>query len=968
MKPRVQLKTTCLKHAVVAMIAAGLLAGCGPKPDPMQSAKEALGKNDRTAALIHLRNALQQDPNLAEARFLLGKAQLETGQVAGAQKDLRLALELNYSPDEVIPPLAEAMLLSGEYKNVVDEFGQIEAKTPEVAADLPAPLAAAMQQLGVAATNGRDKSKTVVLTTPQARGALQTTVGQAYLALGNVKGAKAAFAAAIATTPDYAPAILGTAQLQAAANDISGASAAIDAALIKNPKFAEGWAFKGDLAAAHGELDGALVAYRKAAELKPDFLAVHSKLVTLLAGQGKADEASAQLEALKKMAPGHPQTLYLQALLAYQRKDFAAARDDLQRQLRAAPDDLQGLLLSGAVDYELGSYASAESHLAKFLNGVPKHMYARRLLVATHLRNGQSAKALEVLKPVLGMAGQDAPLLALAGAVFLVNGQLEEASKYFTRTVALDPKSSSGRLGLALSHLAAGNTNTAFGELERAAAESPGTMGDWLLIRSALARDEYDKALVAIDALDKKRPNTPLVSYLRGVVQLGKHDAAGAGKQFQAALAIDPAFFPAVASLARLDLANQQPEEAKKRFDAVLARDPKNVSALLAVAELRALNGGSPDEVASLIEKAIAADPNAVLPRLTLMGHWLRAKEVKKAVDAGQNALAALPDRREILQALGRAQFAAGDINQALATYNKLVQLDPNSPVPLLFVADAQLAGKQNEAALLTLRKALALQPDMIDAQRRVVMLEFDAGRMSRAVAMAREVQKQRPKEAIGYILEGDSFAYNKSFDEAVAAYRRGLKQAGTADLAMKLHAVLNAKGNAKEAEQFATLWTKEHPTDAKFRGYLAEYAMARSDYPAAAREYRLLLDLQPNNAGVLNNLAWASGQLQDPKAIEYAEKAKELASNQPEILPAILDTLGTLLVEKGDVGRGIEVLQEASKLAPAAPLIRLNLARALIKAGQKDAAKKELEEVAKMGGKFKSQADVEQLMKGLGT
>ena len=301
MKPRVQLKTTCLKHAVVAMIAAGLLAGCGPKPDPMQSAKEALGKNDRTAALIHLRNALQQDPNLAEARFLLGKAQLETGQVAGAQKDLRLALELNYSPDEVIPPLAEAMLLSGEYKNVVDEFGQIEAKTPEVAADLPAPLAAAMQQLGVAATNGRDKSKTVVLTTPQARGALQTTVGQAYLALGNVKGAKAAFAAAIATTPDYAPAILGTAQLQAAANDISGASAAIDAALIKNPKFAEGWAFKGDLAAAHGELDGALVAYRKAAELKPDFLAVHSKLVTLLAGQGKADEASAP-EALEAIA------------------------------------------------------------------------------------------------------------------------------------------------------------------------------------------------------------------------------------------------------------------------------------------------------------------------------------------------------------------------------------------------------------------------------------------------------------------------------------------------------------------------------------------------------------------------------------------------------------------------------------------------------------------------------------------
>jgi Tfp pilus assembly protein FimV len=63
---------------------------------------------------------------------------------------------------------------------------------------------------------------------------------------------------------------------------------------------------------------------------------------------------------------------------------------------------------------------------------------------------------------------------------------------------------------------------------------------------------------------------------------------------------------------------------------------------------------------------------------------------------------------------------------------------------------------------------------------------------------------------------------------------------------------------------------------------------------------------------------------------------------------------------------RGIELLQKASKLAPASPSIRLDLAKALIKAGHKDAAKKELEELAKLGDKFKSQADVAQLMQAL--
>ena len=211
------MKTSYSKHATaVAMIVAALLAGCGEKPESMlTSAKEHLGKNDRAAAVIELRNALQKNPDLAEARFLLGKAELDTGQFAGAQKELRRALELKYPPDEVIPPLAEAILLSGEFKKVIDEFGKTEMKTPEVPADLPAPLAAAMQQMGVAASKEPDKSNKVVMTTPEARAALQTTLGRAQLALGNVEGAKTAFAAAIAAKPDHPPAMLGQARLAA---------------------------------------------------------------------------------------------------------------------------------------------------------------------------------------------------------------------------------------------------------------------------------------------------------------------------------------------------------------------------------------------------------------------------------------------------------------------------------------------------------------------------------------------------------------------------------------------------------------------------------------------------------------------------------------------------------------------------------------------------------------------------------
>ena len=84
-------------------------------------------KNDRAGAVIQLRNALQKNPDLAEARFLLGKSLLETGDLPGAEKELRKAAELKYPADEVVPVLARLLVRRGEYKKALDEFGSAAA-------------------------------------------------------------------------------------------------------------------------------------------------------------------------------------------------------------------------------------------------------------------------------------------------------------------------------------------------------------------------------------------------------------------------------------------------------------------------------------------------------------------------------------------------------------------------------------------------------------------------------------------------------------------------------------------------------------------------------------------------------------------------------------------------------------------------------------------------------------------------
>ncbi|OYU41527.1 MAG: hypothetical protein CFE44_29275, partial [Burkholderiales bacterium PBB4] len=165
----------------------------------------------------------------------------------------------------------------------------------------------------------------------------------------------------------------------------------------------------------------------------------------------------------------------------------------------------------------------------------------------------------------------------------------------------------------------------------------------------------------------------------------------------------------------------------------------------------------------------------------------------------------------DVLDALGRAQQASGELNQAISTYSKLSDLQPNSPMPFMRMADLFLASKNKDSAAQSLKKALGVKPDLLDAQRGLITLGMDAKKISESVAIAKVVQKQRPKESIGYIFEGDIAAAQKNWDEAASIYRIGLKEAPGTELALKLHTVLLAAAKPAEADKFAGTWLKEN-------------------------------------------------------------------------------------------------------------------------------------------------------------
>jgi len=211
-------------------------------------------------------------------------------------------------------------------------------------------------------------------------------------------------------------------------------------------------------------------------------------------------------------------------------------------------------------------------------------------------------------------------------------------------------------------------------------------------------------------------------------------------------------------------------------------------------------------------------------------------------------------------------------------------------------------------------------------------------------------------------VFEGDIAADQRKWDAAADAYRNGLKAVVVPGLAIKLDSVLLAGGKAADADKVTATWTKDQPKDVLFRMYLGDSASTRKDYPAAEKQYLGVVQIQPTNAIALNNLAWVTGKLNKDGAVAYAEKALALAPKQP----AFMDTLAVLYSDKNDYAKALDWQTKALALAPQNPLYKLNLAKIHIKGGKKDLARKELDELAKLGDKFAAQAEVASLLKSL--
>jgi putative PEP-CTERM system TPR-repeat lipoprotein len=922
-------KASSLALLLLPLLLPPLLGGCGDRSaQQLDKARALLTEQERPAAIIQIKSILQKNPDLGEARLLLGTALLDAGEPVAAEIELRRALELQVAEPQVVPLLARAMLALGQPAKVIAQFGALS--WPDAGATA----------------------------------ALKTLVAEAEATEGDLNAARASIALALRAVPEHEPALRLQARATAVAGDLPGALAQTEALLKIHPQSADGWLLKGDLLARQ-QAEPALViaAYRQALAVRPDHAAAHGALIALQLSMRDAAAAQAQFEALYKLLPKHPLTLLAEGQLAMLKGDLPRARELFQTLLRAAPDNLQLLQSAGLVELQLKAPGQAEVLLSKALQIAPGAVVARRGLAQSYLALGQPARALATLAPLTGHDRPDAKALALAGQAQLLADQPDAAAALFDRAAKLEPDDPKIRTAVALSQLARGKGEQALADLQAVAAADSGPTADLALVATHLRRKAYGEALAAVDALERKQPGQAMPAHLRGQVLLAQRDPAAARQAFEQALARDGRYFPSVAALAGLDVAAGKPEPARDRFKTLLQLDPKNGAARQALATLAGRSGASRETVAALLEEAVTASPGDTARRLALIDHHLATHQPQAALVATQTALAQTPNHFELLGRLGQAQLQVGDQQQAIGTFNRMVALQGKSPLGYLGLAEAQLAANDPASASRSARRALEAVPDHLGAQQLAITAELRARQPARALVIARDVQRQRPEQAVGYTLEGEIEMMQQRWDAAATVLRKASVKADPAQAPARLHEALRQAGHAAEADALAARWLKDQPRDTLFLFYLGDVALKRKDLAVAEQRYRDVLAISPEHALSLNNVAWLMLEQKKPGALAYAERAVRAAPNRP----ALMDTLALAHAADQQPAKAIELQQRALAMLPNDAFLRLNLARFYAQAGDKRAAKAELDRLAALGDRFAQQDEVAVLSRALG-
>lgn len=891
-----------VKFAGVSLFALSLMACSGKSAEEyIQEAQTYVEQGDNRAAIVELKNAVQQNPNLAAARFELGKVYIAEKEFDSAEKELSRALELGYPSNKVIPLLSEAYQRTGANVALADLQYDAESLT-------------SVERLEVGYRQLQS-----LLQLEKNYEALDLIYELGLIESNSVyKGLIEAHRFVI--EEDYVTALERAAVLHERAplnRDVLG--------------------FTARLYMLNGQEEKAAAMYEEYVQVATDDIELKFALASMLVKQGELEKANIYIDELMLLSSTNALLNHLKGIIYASNRNYNEALEYSEKAIQYGLTDPRVRLVAGFSAYNLKEYNKAVGHLSRVENLLADGHPGLRILAASQLQADMGTEASEILPRLTDVSEQDAVLFSRTGFELIQEGNIEAAKQVIQEadkiSVTADDLTRLGILKLSV------NDIDGLLNLEQAVEKAPESMPARATLGSAyLSTGQIDKALSLAKEWQASLP-TEIEGYLLESEVLQRQDNYEGAKAVLAKVeTFDPDNIALTIALIRLSLRTEDIEEASKLSDKLLAKDPENVIGLASFYTI-SLGKKQPEVALARIKGVFENNKDNQRLALLLARAALTSNEAKIGIEALNNIEPNRSAPREFWQLKGTLLTRDDQTDAAGKHYDLWSQLFPSHPDAVLGKLLLLDGSREFEKALTITQDFLARKENL-----RISMLQAYFYAMTLNPSEAKKTVNALPEryQALPFlrgVKARIALLENRpadAVDDALAAYEDNKK---TENLFIALRA-LQLSGQSPRSDELVKTHTDEFPNDLPTKLVLAE-RLIKTDVKAAIRTYEEMLVVSPKNVVVLNNLAYLLMVEGDLK------RAEELAVVAYEIQPkniSMADTYAQILLRQGKTEAAVEVYSLVINDEVTNEGIVLNYIHALLSNGSTVIAKRRLE------------------------
>ncbi len=785
------------------------------------------------------------------------------------------------------------------------------------------------------------------------------TQGLGKLAQGKTDWAAAKIDRALLLDPQSTHAGVARARLLAKKEKYDLAQKGVDRVLEMDGGYAPAWSLQGDLESRDNNLAKAEAAYTKAIENSADDFYNLLKRGEVRIKQAKYGAAQKDIDVLKERAPQYADVNYAQGLIHFRNNRLSEAQDSFNLALQANKRHLWAVYFLSLTHLQLGNSLQAEEYGNRFLSAVPGSIRGRKLMAAIELQNKRYASAEELIRPVVDYRKDDVAAINLLANSLLKQNKTDEAIKLLETVASLQPESAIAQVRLGAALLVGKRLVEGVRHVEKALKMDPKLPQVYpLLVSGYLKNKDFNKALEAANSYRDSHPDSVAPYNLIGRLKQVSGQEVDAIKAFTSSREIlegDPTANHALAALA---IKKKDYPQARKYYKDVLAHHENHLTTLLKLVVLDDLEE-KPQVILKHLQQAATAHPQAILPNVMLARYHLTKGNPTKV----QTLLLQLNDRQKrtpaVLEVMAISYLAQKQFHEAKHALDLLVEQQPDSAQAHFLLAQVHAGLGSRSAIGGELETAIELAPKYFAARlayANLLLLEGQKGKLSDQLVVLNEISPEHPDvlrlSASLAQVEGDQETASDLLEDL---FEKSPTTASMLSVARQKWIM----GDKMEALELQEQWMEKHPEDLVAGLALAGAYSQQDKIERAIAKYKQILEKEKQNVTALNDLAWHLRNKQPAKALEYAERAKKLA---PESA-IVMDTLAVVLLKNGDLERAKRNIERALAKKPNRPDFRYHNAMIDAAAGDKVLAIKALQLLLGEDGNFPGRVEVQQLL-----